>query len=539
VARNKIIISLLLCHLALLGFAQEEKQKKKKQSFSVLWRYELQLSAQSPVEESRAITAPALCLDQRVFLASKNCLVLALNEEDGRKIWEFNAGQPISKPMFLAGENLFFSTEKEIFCLNRENGKLIWRKELEYEMTSPLTYFNIALYFAAKDNNFYCLNGENGELIWRFATASPIYSSPTIYRGILLVGDDEGHIYSLLSSNGKLLWKLKIGGRIRSSPFVSEGYLFIGSYDDYIYALNIKNRKIEWKVRTGADIQASAIGWKDYIFVASFDSYLYCLKRSNGHLHYKRALPARPYSAPLIIDDVMYIQTLSNQLIAIKPESGKELNSFNADSLITSPLSISTDKDKLLLGTNEGSLYALALKPEKKKPIPEEEVITEEEEEEEKEEEEKEEEKEEEAPEEKKKEEMAPEEKVEIPPEVIELAIPYEKELHQQCLEFFRQGNYAQAALNWADMIAKLPQNYFTIVIGLYCTSDSLETIYQKNGQGTILFFLPKPYEGKVCYKVCLGLFSSAKEAEKKREQLPEFFQQEKPIISQLNTLLQ
>lgn len=546
VSRFKATICFLLCQLVLLGFAQEKKPSKKP-TFSELWRYKLESATDSSTEKSQAITAPALFEKERIFFASKTGFVLALNETDGTKIWEFNANQPISQNLLLADENLFFATEQEIFCLKKEDGELIWRKGLGLEITSPLAYFNGNLFIATSANNIYCLKEQNGEILWEYKTGAPVYAPITISQGILLFGADDGFIYSLHSSNGNLRWQLKIGGKIRSSPLVDNGHIYIGTYDNYLYSIGIKKRKVRWKVRTGADIHASPVSWKDYIFAASFDSYLYCFNRGNGHLHYKIRLPARPYNAPLIIDNIMYIQTLSNKLISIEPETGKELSSFDADSLITSPLSISPDMDIMLIGTNEATLFALTFKPQKKEEILEEEVAAEEtgEELEEKREELTEEGKKEILEEEKDEVPKETEEKtataaIEVPPEVevIELAIPYDTALYLEAMRRFLLGNYAGAAIGWSEMIAKLNPQYYTIIVGLYCTVDSLKKIYDNKGQGTVFFSLPKPYEGRICYQICLGLFSSAEEAQAKLALLPEFFQQEKPIVTQLSSLL-
>jgi outer membrane protein assembly factor BamB len=549
VIRRIFIIILILCQVGLLGFAQDKKKAKPKPSFSELWIHEISASDEGSTETSRAITAPIIAGDQRVFFASKNGFVFAVNENDGEKLWEFNAGHSVSRSLILQNERIFFATDKEIFCLNKEDGQLFWRKGLGLEITSPLEYFDGALYLAAKNNSIYCFKEQNGEIVWEHAIGTPVYSPFIIYKGLLLFGTDSGNICSLLSSTGQLLWQLKIGDKLRAAPLIIDRSLYIGSFDNYIYAVNLHKKTLKWKVRTGADIEAQVIAWKDYVYAASFDGYLYCLKKGSGHLHYRRSLPARPYNAPIIVNNVMYIQTLSNKLVSIIPETGKGVSSYDAKYLITSPICTSSDGKKMFLGTNEGTLIALSLQPKKKKEGAKDADITEGEEGE------KEEEETEEGTEKVGEifEEMQPEEQIGEPEEKakevikeetikiaepIDLAVPYNKEIFQKSMELFSKGNYAGAAIGWAQMVAELDPSNYTIAIGLYCTSDSLEKIYQNRAQESFIFFLPKPHEGKICYQVCLGLFPSAKEAEEKLGQLPEFFQQEKPVISTLMELL-
>jgi outer membrane protein assembly factor BamB len=546
--RRIFIIILILCQVGLLSFAQNKKKVKPKPSFSELWIHEISSSDENSTEISCAITAPIIVEDQKVFFASKNGFVFALKEDDGEKLWEFNAGHSIDRSLIVQDEHIFFTTDKEIFCLNKEDGQLLWRKGLGLEITSPMEYFDGSLYLAAKNNSIYCFKAQNGEIVWEHALGTPIYAPITIYKGFLLFGADSGDVYSLLSSTGQLLWQLKIGDKLRAAPLIIDTSLYIGSFDNYVYAVNLHKKTLKWKVRTGADIEAQAIEWKDYVYAASFDGYLYCLKKGSGNLHYRRSLPARPYNAPIIVNNVMYIQTLSNKLISIIPETGKGVTSYDAKYLITSPICISTDGKKMFLGTNEGTLIALSLLPKKKEEGAKDADITEGEEGEEG---------EEETEEETEKvgeifEEMQPEEQIGepeekakeaikeemiTPAEPIDLAVPYNKEIYQKSMELFSKGNYAGAAIAWAQMVAELDPSNYTIAIGLYCTSDSLEKIYQNREQESFIFFFPKPHEGKICYQVCLGLFPSAKEAEEKLGQLPEFFQQEKPVIRTLMEL--
>ncbi len=50
-----------------------------------------------------------------------------------------------------------------LFCLDKESGKTLWKFRTDKTVISPLLFINNKIYFSGE----YCLNAENGSVIWK------------------------------------------------------------------------------------------------------------------------------------------------------------------------------------------------------------------------------------------------------------------------------------------------------------------------------------------------------------------------------------
>jgi len=110
--------------------------------------------------------------------------------------------------------------------------------------TEPLI-INGILYFGSTDGNMYALDCETGKELWRFKTNGIIFESgPQFYKGLIFFGSFDGCIYAVDAKNGKLVWKFKTGGEIGTSAFVWEDCVYFGSRDGYLYCLEKEKGKL-------------------------------------------------------------------------------------------------------------------------------------------------------------------------------------------------------------------------------------------------------------------------------------------------------
>jgi outer membrane protein assembly factor BamB len=80
--------------------------------------------------------------------------------------------------------------------LDAESGRLVWRYDVDAQVTSNPALFEGAVYFGAVDGAIYSLDTQTGNLRWRFQTDGPVTSSPAIADGVVYVGSDDRYIYA-------------------------------------------------------------------------------------------------------------------------------------------------------------------------------------------------------------------------------------------------------------------------------------------------------------------------------------------------------
>jgi outer membrane protein assembly factor BamB len=114
----------------------------------------------------------------------------------------------------VADDNLFVSVYRPgaVCALDRNSGKLLWRRELS-GLGGASTYLYNDILFAKSLHTLCALHPENGEVLWAICpydtNHEPIYSSPTGYQDRIYIGDRKGFLHCLDAATGQTYWKFR------------------------------------------------------------------------------------------------------------------------------------------------------------------------------------------------------------------------------------------------------------------------------------------------------------------------------------------
>ncbi|HOX79955.1 MAG TPA: PQQ-binding-like beta-propeller repeat protein, partial [Bacteroidales bacterium] len=154
-----------------------------------------------------------------------------------------------ASPVMAEGKVYFGSDSHSFFCLDAQDGSLIWQFKTGREIRSTAAINDGLLWFGSFDHHVYCLNANNGRMKWSFETKDWVFSSPAVLNGILYISGIDGNIYALDAYSGKLKWNYETEGWVVASPAFTNGKLIVGSRDGWIYALDIHSGSLLWKTR--------------------------------------------------------------------------------------------------------------------------------------------------------------------------------------------------------------------------------------------------------------------------------------------------
>lgn len=181
---------------------------------SLVWRVRI------PAPSRAAPTA----VDGRVFIATLDNRVIALNATDGQALWEYagigestglvGAASPavsreVVVPAFSSGE---------IFALRVENGSVAWAENLS------------------------ALGGAGG-----LSSLSDIHGLPVVDKGLVIAVSFGGRLVAIDERTGTRVWQREIGGA--ETPWVVGNHLFMISNDNELVALGRDTGAIRWVVR--------------------------------------------------------------------------------------------------------------------------------------------------------------------------------------------------------------------------------------------------------------------------------------------------
>jgi len=147
--------------------------------------------------------------DSKLFVATHNGNVYALDAQSGRPLWRFQtSGQFLHSPVFSDGFVVAASTDGHIYALDAETGKQDW-----------------AVFF-----------GHHGG----FAT------SPMVVHGTVFIGGRAGDVFAIDLSSGKVLWEQRFNAPIRQTSAYVDGRVFITAEDMRVRYIDAKTGKMLW-----------------------------------------------------------------------------------------------------------------------------------------------------------------------------------------------------------------------------------------------------------------------------------------------------
>jgi hypothetical protein len=141
-----------------------------------------------------------------------------------------------------------------ICALERDRGKVIWRRELhKYGGASP--YLSGGRLFAKTSDTLFALQPDSGETLWSFSPYSTdgesIYSSPSAHENRVYIGDRKGYLHCLDAEGGRTIWRRQTNrarnSDVNSTPILLDGLVIVSTNAGTAVAYDARSGKTAWK----------------------------------------------------------------------------------------------------------------------------------------------------------------------------------------------------------------------------------------------------------------------------------------------------
>ncbi|XP_056337435.1 beta-alanine-activating enzyme [Danio aesculapii] len=168
------------------------------------------------------------CCNSSVFIGSVNGHIIGISHS-GNALWDFSTNGPVfSSPCI---SSLTFLTNQPASTTPNSSVS-----------TSP----NHIVTCGSHDGHVYCLNAQNGSLLWQFQTTGKVFSTPFVFSGapwglrtLAAVCSTDGKVWVLDGETGTLKATLSLPGELFSSPVIWGSKLVVGCRNDYVYCLEL------------------------------------------------------------------------------------------------------------------------------------------------------------------------------------------------------------------------------------------------------------------------------------------------------------
>lgn len=311
----------------------------------------------------------------RVFAASFDGNVVALNPDNGRRVWSVNLETELTAGPGLGEDFLVvISRDGTAICLRADDGEEIWRVRLDGESVAVPAIRGSTVVVATIDGLLRGLSLFDGSVIWSIEQASPALTlrgaaQPIVVGTTVVAGFDNGRLVAANISDGTTEWETMLsppsgrsdldrlsdvdgalaavgqdiyaaGYQGRVAALASESgailwsrelssYAGIGAEWDRVYTLTDEGELVAMLRRNGADVwrQAALIRreptsptpFNTAVVVGDFEGYLHFFDSGDGRpVARERVGKGMISGKPVVIAGRLYVQSESGQLYAFE-----------------------------------------------------------------------------------------------------------------------------------------------------------------------------------------------------------------------------
>jgi outer membrane protein assembly factor BamB len=295
---------------------------------SALWR----VSNTPPNEKDREGFGGGLAADGgRIYAATGFGLVVALDPETGKKVWEKSVGSPVRASPTAAGERVFVVTmEGQTYCLSGSDGTELWTFRGTEERARILTNSSPAVegdlaVFPYPTGDVVALQASTGQPVWteslsraRGGSALAAMSDtarPSIDGGMVFAVGHAGRMVATSQRSGERLWSLSVPGV--QAPWVAGDSVFVVDTSGQLLAVARRDGKIQWSVKLpGNSAWSGPVLAGGRLWLASGTGQLVSVDATTGRVDTTQDLGQPVYIAPIVASGRMFVLTDKAKLIA-------------------------------------------------------------------------------------------------------------------------------------------------------------------------------------------------------------------------------
>jgi eukaryotic-like serine/threonine-protein kinase len=187
-----------------------------------------------------------------IYLNIGNQTVLALNGQNGSRLWQFQTRKQITTLDEQNGMVLVTMLDGTVTALKGLAGSLLWQfKPSTHSYISWLSDTNNEVLYVGLDAStitFYALQANNGHALWHQSAPNIDQSySPQITNGLIYARQIDGYINIWSRNDGHLIWHSPSSGSVIWNFSEANGLVYLQQPDGSILALHIQNGKVAWR----------------------------------------------------------------------------------------------------------------------------------------------------------------------------------------------------------------------------------------------------------------------------------------------------
>ncbi|MCD6576760.1 MAG: PQQ-binding-like beta-propeller repeat protein [Anaerolineaceae bacterium] len=223
---------------------------------ALLWKHP------SDSDNSKLVYAAPAVGDGIVIVGDYNGLLIALDQTNGTKKWEFDTANDRYIGSALISDGMVYAPNSNhyLYALDTE-GNLKWKFKADGPNWTKPVADKDRIYLASMDHHFYAFdkNFSQGDLV-----------------------NAEDGSKTLLK---KAKWSIDLGMAVVSDPILDDGMAYVVTVEGKLFAIDVKSEKILWSFNDNGNLGAvwgAPLIKDEVIFVADIDGHIYAIEKIDG-----------------------------------------------------------------------------------------------------------------------------------------------------------------------------------------------------------------------------------------------------------------
>ena len=323
---------------------------------------------------------------KRIYAASNDGVVSAFNPDNGKRIWRIELDLPLSAGPGV-GENhvVVAGSDGDLICLSADDGREMWRLAIDAESLARPLIKDGSVVVQTIDGKLQVFSVFDGAEKWSIVQDTPRLtlrgtSSPVIAGSIVVAGFDNGRLVGTSLATGVTAWEAVLSppsGRSDLDRLADvDGALAVVGQD--VYAAGYQGRLASVASESGQILWARDISTHvgvgvDFSNVYSLDGEgeILALLRHNGSEVWRQdALLRREPTTPVPFDNAVVLGDFEGYVHFFSNVDGRPVARVRVGKGLLSGAPVAIG-DKLYVQSESGSLVAYAVRrPERKRDVP-------------------------------------------------------------------------------------------------------------------------------------------------------------------------
>lgn len=316
-----------------------------------------------------------------LYAADYKGLLMAVDADNGRKLWEIKTKLPFTGGPGVSGNLLLMGTQDgEVFAFDASTGTQLWSATVTSEVLAAPSEADGIVVVRCIDGRVFGLDANTGQRVWIYDHNVPLLTlrgnaPPLLRAGVVFIGYDGGQVVALQLDDGTPMWEqtlVTVEGRTELERlsdidgqlvFIASD-LLVSSYKNRLASLAADSGRLLWfkdiSSATGVSIDRinlvlsdkdgnvwlldrrnGAESWKhdqlqrrgltrpvfygSFVVVGDQEGYLHWINISDGHFAAREKVGGKGFSGPpLVVGNTLYVMTKKGELTAFR--AGAALN---------------------------------------------------------------------------------------------------------------------------------------------------------------------------------------------------------------------